>query len=838
MGTIFTLTLKTLKQNKKRTILTVCTIIISVAMMTAVLCGAWSMLLFMREKEAAYSGDYAYSLKLTSQTQMEKLIQDNNVEDVSLLGFDGSSFYGEHSNKTLLAVAKINDAFTRNFSLEQYLLEGRFPNSENEIILTQEFLEDNDLTFSIGDTIELSLGTRVWDEIDAELNGLFNYMGERESFHPTAEKSYTIVGIISEMKDSKEGKCFNAYSGIGDSESDLTAFVKCKKISKAIYREAEENATTIGGQDVSFNSDLLMYHGVTGGKGTTKVIIVVATLILLLMSASAAMISNVLSISLQERIRQLGMLASIGATSRQKKMSVTVEAVLLGMIGIPLGLIMGIGLTIVVLAIIRVSFEMMFTFGVITLTFHLHPLILMLSGLSGIGALFFACKVPGRMAARVTIIDTLKQTNIYELKSKRITRGKIMSVIFGIYGALASKNIHRNPKRFRAITVSIIFAVVLGLSLYSFSDFMMVQTSMQMKEDGSSYTDVEVTIPYKELSTAIKAISDEGISADVSYSIARYMSIETEKSMQNPDMSGYFIGGSLAEFYVVGMDREHFRSLCEKNGIDYAGYNGKTNQGILINSAMGNYGKSSSRIIIGSPLVIDAGTEVKLQNAEDDISRSIIIQDVVTESNQNIQSQFVRNLPVIIVPFEFYDWLVGAETYIELAVTTEQHAEVTDCLADLGFFMVVDQAEVTENSRQIYTLLKLLVYVFMVLMTMIIGLNVCNTMSNTIDVRRSEFAVLRSVGMTYGGLQKMLLLESTLYGIKSLIVALPVSLIVHYIMYRLISTGMTPFVFYINWEAYGIAVALVAVVVITAMLFSFGRVRNIEIVKELKSGSM
>ncbi len=838
MGTMVTLTLKTLKQNKKRTILTVCTIIISVAMMTAVLCGAWSMLLFMQEKEAAYSGDYAYSLKLTSQTQMESLRQDSNVEDISLLGFDGSSFYGEHSNKTLLAVAKINDAFIRNFSLEQYLLEGRFPSTENEIVLTQKFLQDNDLTFSVGDTIELSLGIRVWDEIDSELNGLFNYMGERESFHPTADKSYTIVGIVSEMTDSKEGKYFNAYSGIGNGENDFTAFVKCKKISKAIYREAEENAAAIGGQNVSFNSDLLMYHGVTGGKGRTKVIAVVAALILLLMSASAVMISNVLSISLQERIKQLGMLASIGATGRQKRMSVTVEAVLLGIIGIPLGLITGIALTIVVLAIIRASFETMFTFGVITLAFQLHPLILLLSGLSGIGALFFACKVPGRLAAKVTVIDTLKQTNIYQLKSKKITRGKIMSVIFGIYGALASKNIHRNPKRFRAITLSIIFAVVLGLSLYSFSDFMMVQTSMNMKEDGSSYTDVVATIPYKELNAAIKAISDKGISADVSYQIDRYMRMETDESMRNSDMSGYFIGESLAEFYVVGMDREHFRSLCEENGIDYAGYNGETNHGILINSATGNYGKSSSRIIIGSPLVIDAGTEIKLQNNEDDISRSIILQDVVTESNQNIQSQFVRNIPVIIVPFEFYDWLVGDETYIGLSITTEQHAEVTDCLADLGFFMVVDEAESTENSRQIFTLLKLLVYVFMILMTMIIGLNVCNTMSNTIDVRRSEFAVLRSVGMTSGGLQKMLLLESALYGIKSLVVALPVSLLVHYIMYRLISAGMTPFVFYINWVSYGIAVALVAVVVVTAMLFSLGRVRNVEIVKELKSGSM
>ena len=196
----------------------------------------------------------------------------------------------------------------------------------------------------------------------------------------------------------------------------------------------------------------------------------VAVVILLLMAACSAMISNVLSISLQERIKQLGMLASIGATSKQKKASVTIEAFLLGIIGIPLGLLFGLGLTVVVLAMIRISFKDTFTFGMIELKTYIYWLPFLLGAISGIGSLFFACKTPGKIASKVTVIDTLKQTNIYQVKQKWITHGKLMSIFFGIYGSLASKNIHRNPKRFRAITLSIFLAVVLGLSLYSFSD--------------------------------------------------------------------------------------------------------------------------------------------------------------------------------------------------------------------------------------------------------------------------------------------------------------------------------------------------------------------------------
>lgn len=838
MEMMFALTLRTLKLNKKRTLLTVFTMILSVGMMTAVLCGGWSMLRFLQEKEKIVGGDYAYRIEITSQQQAEKLMRDKNVEDVSLLRFAGSSFYGEPSNKTLLAVAEINDAFAQNFSLEQYLSEGRFPSNENEIILTQDFIEDNGLAFSVGDTIQLSLGMRVWDEINTELYGLVNFLGDRESFHVNADRTYTIVGIVSEMNGSKAASEFNAYSGMSDDESALSAFVKCSHISKSVYSEAEENAKAVGGQVSAFHSELLLYHGVTGGKGAVKILAAVTAIILLLMAACSAMISNVLSISLQERIKQIGMLASIGATGKQKKASVTIEAFILGMVGIPLGLLFGLGLTAVVLAMIRLSFENAFTFGAIELNTHIHWIILLLGAVSGIGSLFFACQTPGRIASKVTVIDTLKQSNVYQVKRKKIPHGKVMSVFFGIYGALASKNIYRNPKRFHAITMSIFLAVVLGLSLYSFSDFMLFQTSMDMKEDGSSYTDVEVVIPCKDLPSAVKAISDKDLSADISYRISRYMTAIFEEEAINPDMAGYFINGNLAELYVVGMDEEHLYAICEENNIDYAAYDAKSNHGILINSATGNYGTFSNRVIIGSPFLLEGGSEIELEYSESDISKTVMVQDVVNGNSANIQSQFVRDRAVLIVPMSYFDWLLNDDAYMELAIGTSQHGQVTECLADMGFFQVFDVAKTTENSRQIYTLLKMMVCIFTVLMTMIIGLNVCNTIVNTINVRRNEFAVLRSVGMTAVGLKQMLLLEAALYGVKSLIFAMPISLIIHYIMYSLISEGMTPFMFYINLGAYGIAVIMVIFIVVMAMLSSLRSIEKVEIMKELKTGSI
>ena len=837
MEMMVSLMIRTLNYNRKRTILTICTIILSVGMITAVLCGGWSMLSFLRDKEAVYGGDYAYRMDLSSAYQADELMQEKNVDDVSLLGVVGSSFYGEPSNKTLLAIAGINDSFVENFSLQQYLLEGRFPESENEILLTEDFVRENARNISVGDTIHLSVGRRIWDEIDAELYGTVNYLGNRESFHPEEERDFTIVGIASDMNGSKVAGEFNAYTGMSRAASQMTAYVKCSKVSKSIFEEAGENAAAVSGEDVIFHSDLLLYYGISEGKGAVKTVLLLTAVICLLMAASAAMISNVLSISLQERMMQLGMLASVGATRKQKKATVTLEAFILGVIGVPLGLLVGLGLTAGVLAVIRLLYETTFTFGIVTLHMQIHWLVLLLSAGSGIGALYFAGKAPGRAAAKATVIDTLKQNNVYELKKKHVAGGKIMSLFFGIHGTLASKNIRRNPKRFRAITLSIFLAVVLGLSLYSFSDFMLYQTSMDMNPDGTSYIDVEASIACQDLPEAVAAVSDEGLPADISYRISRYMTASFAEDAINPEMSGYFRNGNLAELYVVGMDEEHFSAICEENGFDYSAYEGRTDSGILINHTTGEYGVSSNRIVTGSPFVLEGGEALQL-NYGSDAQNTVIIRDVLRDDNTSLQSQFVRDRAVLIVPISFFTWLLNDDTYIDLAIRTSQHEAVANCLADRGFFQVVDVAQVTENSRQVYTLLKMMVCIFTVLMTFMIGPNACNTISNTINVRRSEFAVLRSIGMTSDGLRKMLLMEASLYAAKSLLFALPVSLMVRFGMYSLISRGMTPFVFYMDWGIYGVAVILVILIVVMAMLFSLQSVKKLEIVSELKRGSM
>ena len=832
MNMIFTLTLRNLLSNKKRTLLTLLTILLSISMITSILCGGWSLVDFLKEKEKVYGGDYDYYMENLTWQQTQKLISQNNVDEVSLLRFAGNSFYGEKTNSTMLSIGEIDENFIERFSLNQYLLAGRFPQDENEIVISESFLKKNNMNIEIGDTLSLTLGSRIWDEYNAQLSGLTNYRGEEESFVPTKEKAYVVVGILSDVNDSKIAANYNAFAGVDKTASDFAAYVKAKNLSNSIYAEAEEVAAAVDSHVAKFHSELLVYHGITGGKGAAKVIALVVMVMCLLMAASASMISNALSISLQERIKQMGMLSSIGATKGQKRLSVYLEAFLLGVVSIPLGLVVGILLSALLLSVVRAAFGETFTFGIVELSLKVNGLILLVSGLSGIASLCFGSRKPVKQAAKITVIEAIRQSN-NEVSKKKFRDGKIVSLVFGIYGSLAAKNIKRNPKRFRAITGSIFLSVVVALSLYSLSDFMLYQTSLDMKEDGSCYTDVISMIQYKDIPVAIGALSDENITADVSYSFQRYMTAEFSQEQINPDMQGYFINGTKAEVYVVGLDEEHFVSFCDENGfsLDVTNFN----HGILLNQTMGYYNSAQNRVIAGSPFLIEPGTEIVPLGEG---STPIVVDEIISEENANVQSMFVRDRAVLIVPLSYFNWLIDDNAYVEMRIQTAQHKEAMECLADRGFPQTVDIAAATNNSRQVYTIAKLAICLFSILMTVIISLNVCNTISNTIHLRRSEFAVLRSVGMTAKGLKCTLLLEAVLYGVKALVLALPVSFLIHCAIYYFISSGMTPFAFYINGGIYVLAVLAVSVMVCVAMLFAFKSVSRVEIVKELKLSNM
>jgi putative ABC transport system permease protein len=130
-------------------------------------------------------------------------------------------------------------------------------------------------------------------------------------------------------------------------------------------------------------------------------------------------------------------------------------------------------------------------------------------------------------------------------------------------------------------------------------------------------------------------------------------------------------------------------------------------------------------------------------------------------------------------------------------------------------------------------LTSVFVFGFVILISAICVANIFNTISTSISLRKREFAMLRSVGMTPAGFGKMIRYESIFYGVKALLYGLPLSFATMFALYRSLS-GSFSFAFTVPWLQVGIAVLAVFLIVGLAMLYSGSKVRKENIMDSLK----
>ena len=160
---------------------------------------------------------------------------------------------------------------------------------------------------------------------------------------------------------------------------------------------------------------------------------------------------------------------------------------------------------------------------------------------------------------------------------------------------------------------------------------------------------------------------------------------------------------------------------------------------------------------------------------------------------------------------------------------------IRDIGGDTNHVSVYDYAAEIESIRALVTIAKVLAYGFIILISMIAAANVFNTISTNISLRRREFATLKSVGLTSKGMRKMMTFESILYGVKSLMFSLPVSLAMTYLVYLVASDSGYSMGFYIPWDKFIIAIASVFIIVALSMVYSIKKVNKENTVGTLRN---
>ena len=567
--------------------------------------------------------------------------------------------------------------------------------------------------------------------------------------------------------------------------------------------------------------------------------------LVIIIIASDALIYNAFAMSLSERIRYLGMLASVGATKVQKKLSVYFEGAILGAVGIPTGIlagIFGIGVTLKVVGDKIIHTGMLNGVSDSSIQMDVVVPVWAIIGIVvfSVITIFVSLLIPSRKASKITPIDAIRQKDEIKLKAKKLKSSRLIRKLFGYEGELANKNLKRNGRKSKVITVSIALSVILFLSCNYFCSLF----SMSIEMESQIPYQVAVSVDY-EHKDDFKRDLENIPEIDDSYSVLFFYEKlnEYNKDKENHPIvntnnltSTYKnLFSSKVQLYINIIDDEDFNTLCKNNAIDSAKYYGEDAKALLMNNI--SHKENSSKVFNEKIL----GTEFTISTID---SSKIKIEDFVKyDSKVYVCSLNPEKSISLYIPVTQYYNVVQKDTekndstYL-LGIETDWHAKVTEKIQSLmdennyGRAYVNDYVDNMQTMNAFTFVMQVFIYGFIVLITLITTANIINTISTGIAMRKKEFAMLKSVGVTPKGFRKIISLESAFYGLKALPISLLLSIGISYSMN--VSVGQSTIPFELNIPLYiGVVLAVYAIIGAT-MLYAVSKLKHDSIVETLK----
>lgn len=848
------LTYRHLKENKGRTVVTTLGICVSVAMITAVFVAMASFLNLFGEIGKISSGNWdAYYYHL-SQSQIEQVEKDSRISKVGLkYGSENKSFQIKNptSYKRGTAEMIIGDksyfemVLTGNF-------DGKVPANENEVAVEKDFLDKNGMKDAkVGDKIVLTQGQRQLDDGSYTTGSNFN---KDEKFVPSGdEKEYTITAILHTNPATKYSSVWRGISEDEIKSGDICAYVTLAKQNSSAYSTIEDIQNDYKIDVYQANEDVLASYlsGRQGGFLATMLPIVLVVLILIVI-ASVMLIYNAFGMSLSERVRYLGMLASVGATKSQKRKSIYFEGAILGAIGIPVGIlagILGIGITLKLVGHKIISTGMIA--GVNDSNMQMKTVVpawaIIGIILVSIFTIFISAFIPARKASKITPIDAIRQRQEIKVKPKKLKAPKYIKKIFGYEGELAYKNLKRNGKKSRLITVSIALSIVLFISCNYFCG-MFIQASGYEKNIPYQISTVISLEHKKDLEDALDKMQNvDKYYVDMvnsNYSLGKKGNLKDTDiknlSHYNSSYAKLFENGSVT-MAIHYIDDSEFNKLCQNNDIDYNSFYGKNVKCLLLNNL--THKQDTSKVFNNSIIGQHIAERDEFVN-EGDEPLDFEVGGLVKYDKNSLPCSFVpANVVGVFVPYSQYvnvieKGLEPNDVRLAMCIETDEHKEVAENLStllnenDFGSNYVSDNVDTLETMNTVIFIIQVFVYGFITLISLITIANIINTISANIALRRKEFAMLKSVGTTPKGFSKMVSLESVFYALKAVIFGVPISVLISVVLNKMLGESSIPYHFDI--KLYLSVIIVVFVLILITMIYSVRKLKSDNIIEALK----
>lgn len=942
------LTLKNLKLNRKRTIVTIVGIILATALLSALVTLVSSFQYSMIEYQKQKGGDFHVKFSNVKMSELSEFKNNRNIESTfETMGMGFAKLNGcKNEDKPYAYVMATDEAGFEKGCFN--LIEGRMAKNEDEIVIPRHLKTNGRIDIKVGDEITLDIGKRYDSNTESVISENCAYEHEAETLTDTVTKQYKVVGIMERpgygMEDySAAGYTFVTYSdelAVIDngtkseaSEADTTLTVYSRYTQKALRNKDAVTADIIGVDeklfakannssvemsaeesdrflkemenakyDIYINGFLIRYECVFPIDGTFKALFTVAAVVaLIIILTSVYCIKNSFNISITEKIRQYGMLASVGATRRQIKSSVKTEAAMLGVVGIPVGTMSGILASLILVKVVNALSAGWLNFA---LSFHTSLPALILAVILSIATIYFSATGSARRAAKVTPLEAIRNTKEIKIKSSKLKTPAIIGRIWGIGGVISYKNIKRNNKKYRTTVTSI---VICSVTFIVISYFM----SMAFSVVGMSYASVDYNIGInmsckKELD--IEKLSEllSGIEGAKDYLVGAGYYFDVDKPEYTKEYGEYC--GQLyddsedvsQEFLITVLNDKSYDKYASDAGIKNADtgailvnkgtfdvYNEKSSKYVKEEMELYKY-KAGDTIECGYNVYDDASSDDNA--AEGDTESSTDDNNAVegdTESGTEDNSGYVdeetinngvrKTVDVTIagvtdkVPIGYkgygnttllfmnqkgfeslwadgksnelkpghasYSAYVVAENADEYQDTFEKETEENPEYSQISFY-VSNMDKQMRDEKSLFTLLGVFAYGLIVVIALIGITNIINTLSTGMELRSREFATLRSIGMTDKQFAGMVRLESVFISVKALVIGVPLGILISYLLCVMMNRMDDAIIYGPPYKAIILCIVVVIMLIYAIMKLSMTKLRHNNIIETIKNENL
>ena len=858
------LTIKTLLLNKKRSIVTIIGIILSVALITAVS----SMVVSFRESLIDYeknkNGDYHYSFAKVKQDEIKEFKNNRYIESYELVEDIGYSRLENSQNnyKPYIKILGIDSSSYKSLGIE--LIEGTYPKKTDEIVIPRHLKTNARVEYKVGDTITLNIGKRMSGDYELTQNNPYDSEIKEELKNITT-KEYKIVGIIERPADGIEPYTAPGYTMItmptNNKDNYYTIYARYTKkglknqeevtvniirMDEKLFKDKQNlNPNNIDEYEEAYNNSkyettnhgyLIALETNTFGDGTMKALGLIATIVIIIVIVTSVFcIKNSFNISITEKIKDYGMLSSIGATSKQIKKSVYHEAFILGIIGIPIGIISGIlaAYTLIIIVNKLLSSADMIVEGF--LIFKTSFIAIILSILLSTITIYLSSRKGAKIASKTSPITAIRGNNEIKITSKKVKSPKYISKLFGVGGDISYKNIKRNKKKYRTTVISIIVCVSVYIALSYFINTAFRAIKLEYGEYSynlSLYSFSSKENYNEDYNNFIKVSKLDNIKK---YSLVRTSPFEVKGIKFTPDAikyAGYTENDQETIISLLSVGKEEYLRYLKELNLSYDNVKDKI---ILINNSISESEENNYKKIEYD--LIDIKNGETLNGKIGTKNYSIEVAKVTNQRPLGYENYYGTGLGVISDEFiENLDKNDSIQMFIESNDADKLQDDIDKIIkkSPNSDYSVTNVDANVKSAQSLYTVIAIFLYGFIIVIALIGVTNIFNTITTSISLRRREFATLKSVGMTSKEFNRMIFLESFFYCTKSLIIGIPIGIGLSCLFYIAL-TNRIGIKYTLPYKGIIISIIIVFILIFTLMKYSVNKLKDNNIIETIRN---